>query len=110
MKKNFLTAFLLLCTLSLIFAFSRAPDTVVGHINFYGNAPHAYPGIVTVEGEVFSIRIEEGASFTLDDIKALQGHMIRFDGKIDRNPSGTFETLKDGVFTVFEFEDLSKTL
>ena len=90
-----------------LFAFGgKAPQTIVGHINFYGNEPFAYPGVVTVEGLEYTLYVPEGSEFTLKDITANQGLMLEFKGRIDDSQKGGFQVLKDGVFVVEKFKVL----
>ena len=91
-----------------LFAFGgKAPPTIVGHINFYGNEPFAYPGVVTVEGLEYTLYVPEGSDFTLKDITASQGQMLEFKGRIDDSQKGGFQVLKDGVFVVEKFKVLN---
>lgn len=90
-----------------VFAFGgRAPQTVVGHIKYYGNVPFEFPGIETVDGYHYSIKVEEGAEFTVKDITDASGYMLEFTGQIEKSKENAYEVLKDGVFVVSEFKKL----
>lgn len=106
LKKIFATVLFTGFFVSAIFCYSRAKDTVVGHIQIYGNAPVTYAGIVTVEGQVYTIYVPEGSDFSVADITAKQGSPIELTGKIDKSQKGGFQVLKDGVFTVYEWRVL----
>ncbi len=113
MKKSILLFILLLTAAAgIVFANGKGDsvpvEKAVGHINWYGNAPVAYPGLVTIEGQVYSLAVEQGASFSVKDITALQGHLIQVEGHINRQEIGGFQVLKDGIFVVNKFKDLSE--
>lgn len=96
---------LLLCCASG-FAFSRAndSDTAEGFINWFGNAPVEFAGFETTDGKLYTLAVEEGADFTLDDITALQGTKLHIEGRIEDKDKGGFHVLRDGVFVVSKFE------
>ena len=59
--------------------------SVKGYINYYGNEPFATPAFKTDDGQIFSMSIEEGAKFALDEILALQGNYLELTGIIEEN-------------------------
>ncbi len=113
MKKN-LVAFVFAVLISGVFgvfnAFAfggRAPQVVVGSIKYYGNDPFAFPGFETVDGLVYTIKVSEKSSFTLEEIAAKQGNLLELTGKIDKSKKNGFNVLKDGIFVVEEWRVIS---
>lgn len=110
MKKSLLKAiFALVFSLCNLFAFSfggRPPESIVGHVKYYGNVPFEFPGFETVDGYIYTIKIEENADFSLKDITAAQGYLLELTGEIDKNQKNGLNVLKDGVFTVSEWKKL----
>lgn len=106
MRKSVSTvlAFLLCCAAA--FAFSKASDSdeAEGFINYYGNAPVEFAGFMTEDGKLYTLAVEEGASFTLEDITALQGTRLHIEGRIEKKSGDSFQALKDGVFFVSSYE------
>lgn len=110
MKKIFSVLLIVVSLAGLCFARGRtdSSDVVSGYINWYGNEPFAYPGLVTEDGRVFTITVAEGEKFTLNDITALQGNLIELKGKIDNSQPVGFEVLKDGIFVVKKYKVVNK--
>jgi len=111
MKKLFtilLFVFVSVIPTSFIFAYGgQAPQTAVGSITYYGNAPFAFPGLQTVDGYLYTLAVEENAPFTLKDIEAAQGNLIEFTGTIDKSQKNGLNVLKDGIFIVSEWKILN---
>lgn len=111
MKKRILFfAFIVLST--FCFAMGKSDEVssserIFGFIKWYGNAPVEFAGIETVEGQIFTLRIEEGSPLELKQITSLQGHLLQLDGRIEKLDSINYQVLKDGIFYVQKFEDLS---
>ncbi|MBQ0050885.1 MAG: hypothetical protein KBT11_02340 [Treponema sp.] len=106
MKRFALASFLFALICGFAFGYGKAPATVVGHINFYGNAPVEFPGIVTVDGQTYGLKIAEGSAFTLKEISSHQGELLELTGEIE-NPKGpAYQRLKDGFFIVSEWKVL----
>jgi len=112
MKKIFAVLMVLASLAGFAFAGGKgdasAPDHADGYIKWYGNAPFEYPGFVTVDGQIYTIAVEDGSSINVDDISALQGYLIHIDGRIDKLQIGGFQVLKDGVFVVSDYKKLTK--
>lgn len=90
-----------------VFAFGgKAPASVVGHIKFYGNAPFEYPGIKTVDGNLYAVQVEENSGISLDEIKATQGKMIELTGRVEKKEKTSIFSLRDGTFVASEFKIL----
>lgn len=110
MKKSLLKAiFALVFPLCSLFAFSfggRPPESIVGYVKYYGNVPFEFPGFETVDGYIYTIKIEENADFSLKDITAAQGYLLELTGEIDKKQKNGLNVLKDGVFTVSEWKKL----
>ena len=110
MKKSFIkTLFFLAISFcaSSVFAFGgRAPQTAVGHVKYYGNAPFEFAGFETVDGYVYTLKVEEKSKFTLKDIEDAQGYMLELTGEIDTSQKNGFNVLKDGIFVVSEWKKL----
>ncbi|MCR4821748.1 MAG: hypothetical protein K5873_02615 [Treponema sp.] len=109
--KNNLKSFIFILILGLLslsaFAFGgKAPQTAVGSIKYFGNAPFAFPGLECVDGYLYTLQVEEGASFTLKDIEEAQGSLIEVTGSIEKSNQLGPNTLKDGVFVVSEWKRL----
>lgn len=105
--KSLFIAFAFLFAGGSLFAFGgRAPQTIVGHVKYYGNVPFEFPGFETVDGYIYTIKIEENADFSLKDITAAQGYLLELTGEIDKNQKNGLNVLKDGVFTVSEWKKL----
>jgi len=105
--KSLFIAFAFLFVGAFLFAFGgRAPQTIVGHVKYYGNVPFEFPGFETVDGYIYTIKIEENADFSLKDITAAQGYLLELTGEIDKNQKNGLNVLKDGVFTVSEWKKL----
>lgn len=82
------------------------PETVIGHIKFFGNAPVEFPGLETDDGKLYTIQVAEGAKFTLKDITAAQGNKIELTGIIDDSQKIGLNVLKDGVIVVTAWKKL----
>lgn len=111
MKKIFAVLLVFASVIGFTFASGKGdtcPDHAVGHIKWYGSAPFAYPGFVTVEGNIYTIAVEDSSSFSVEEISALQGYLLQIDGRIDKLQIGGFQVLKDGVFVVSDYKKLSK--
>lgn len=106
MKKFLISLLVLICGAG-VFAFGgKAPASVVGHIKFYGNAPFEYPGIETVDGNLYAVQVEEDSGVSLDEIKSTQGKMIELTGRVEKQNKFAFNSLRDGIFVVSEFKIL----
>lgn len=109
MKKSILTVLALLLCAAAGFAFSKAQDsdTAEGFINWFGNAPVEFAGIETTDGKLYTLAVEQGADFTLDDITALQGSRLHIEGRIEKEKQkGGFQVLRDGVFIVSSYREV----
>ena len=73
----------IICGFSL-FSMSKAPNSVEGYINIYGNEPHTYLGIETQDGKVFVLKAEKEL---LDELQNQQGYLLKLDGKFIENKS-----------------------
>ena len=105
--KSLFIAFAFLFAGSSVFAFGgRAPQTIVGHVKYYGNVPFEFPGFETVDGFIYNIQTEENAAFSLKDITDAQGYMLELTGEIDKSQKKGVNTLKDGVFVISEWKKL----
>ena len=106
-KKSICIALLLLASETIVSAFGgRAPETVTGHIKYYGNAPFEFPGIETADGYLYTLQVEENAPFTIEDIEKEQGFALQFTGTIDKSQGNGLNVLKDGIFIVSEWKKL----
>lgn len=105
-----LLAVLFACTSSLTFAFGgKAEDTkttVIGHIKYYGNEPFDFAGFETDDGLLYTIKVEENANFTMEDITYNQGKRLALSGIIDSSHKNGLNVLKDGIFVVSEWKEL----
>lgn len=106
MRKSILTVIAIFLCCAAVFAFSKASDSdeAEGFINYYGNTPVEFAGFMTEDGKLYTLAVEEGASFTLEDITALQGTRLHIEGRIEKNSRSGFQALKDGVFFVSSYE------
>lgn len=105
--KSLFIAFAFLFAGGSLFAFGgRAPQTIVGHVKYYGNVPFEFPGFETVDGFIYTIQIEENSAFSLKDITDAQGYMLELTGEIDKSQKKGVNTLKDGVFVVSEWKKI----
>lgn len=107
MKKSILTVLALLLCAATGFAFSRADDSAEaeGFINWFGNAPVEFAGFQATDGKLYTLKVEDGSDFTLDDITALQGSKLHIEGRIEKEKQkGGFQVLRDGVFVVSSYK------
>ncbi len=112
MKKLIFALSLFSLFTAFCFSMSRSKDAAeaTGFIRWYGNVPVEYAGFETVDGKLYSLEAAEGVSFSVKDITALQGHLIHLEGKVKKSSGAAFQELKDGVFIVEKYEDLSPEL
>ena len=108
-KKIILMLGFVLCALS-VFAFGGKSEetqtTIVGHIKYFGNAPFEFAGFETVDGFLYTLKVQENAKFSLKDIEAEQGNMLELTGEIDKSQENGLNVLKDGIFIVSEWKKL----
>ena len=108
-KKIFL-AFCVLLVAGVVFAFGGKSEetqtTIVGHIKYFGNAPFEFAGFETVDGFLYTLKVQENAKFSLKDIEAEQGNMLELTGEIDKSQENGLNVLKDGIFVVYEWKKL----
>lgn len=88
---------------------SKSRDTVEanGFIQWFGNSPVEYAGFKTDDGKLYTLEVAENAKFKLKDITRLNGHLLHIEGKVRKSKKESFLELKDGVFYVEKYEDLS---
>jgi len=109
MKKAILFSAVLLLLCCAASAMSKSRDTVEanGFIQWFGNSPVEYAGFKTDDGKLYTLEVAENAKFKLKDITRLNGHLLHIEGKVRKSKEGFFQELKDGVFYVEKYEDLS---
>ena len=77
--------------------------SVKGYINYYGNAPFASPAFVSDDGLIYTMILEEGVQFTLDDIVALQGNYLELTGIVDTEAQTILPTT-NGTITIHSYK------
>ncbi len=109
MKKLFLLLLgIFFCAFSLMAFGKRDVECVAGYINYYGNAPFAFPGFEAVDGRVFALKVKKGSSFTVKDIALKKGSLLELTGKIDTSALNGPDVLSDGVFVVSKWKVISE--
>ena len=58
--------------------------TITGSVRIFGSAPHTFPGIVDENGIEYSVYPPEKE----DELRSLQGHLIRFNVIVLEQPQG----------------------
>ncbi|MBP5465813.1 MAG: hypothetical protein J6Y13_11660 [Treponema sp.] len=99
-----LTAVLSLSALSL--SFSSPVKNMKGSVRFFGNSPFEYPGFQAEDGSQYTLEVQEGAEFTLDDISSHSGELIELSGKLKKKKGG-LASLSGGHIIVESYEILS---
>lgn len=98
-----------MCTTILVFSFSK-PNvndsvSIAGYVKLYGNEPFTFLGFTSDSGEKYSLIADENI---LQEVRKAQGKKIVIKGykKTVEDNEKTFNlnTLKDGTFTVIEWE------
>lgn len=91
----------------------KAPQTVTGHVNMYGNEPFAFPGFQTEDGKTYTLVVDENKSdknVTLKRMQQFQGELLELTGKtisLKKNELPGPNILKDGQFIVYSYKDIS---
>lgn len=78
-----------------------------GHINYYGNAPFEEPAFKTDKGELYTMSVEEGAKFTLNDVLSMQGHYLQLSGIIEE-PDISQALGAKGKIVISSYKEVSK--
>lgn len=105
--KKILALLLALFFCQLCFSFGgKAPASVAGHIKFYGNAPFEFPGIETVDGNLYAVQTDENSGISLKEIEKTQGKMIELTGRIEKKEKLSVFSLRDGIFIANEYKIL----
>ena len=108
MKKNRLFA-LFVATLSLSalsLSFSSPVRNMKGTVRFFGNSPFEYPGFQAEDGSQYTIEVQEGAEFTVDDMSSHSGELIEISGKLKKKKGG-LSSLSGGHIIVESYEVVS---
>ena len=105
--RKFLFGTIILLSVFSAFPFGgKAPKSVTGHINFYGNAPFEYPGIKTADGYLYAVQTEKDSGVSIEKIKETQGKLVELTGHVEKKEKLSIFSLRDGIFVVQDFKIL----
>ncbi|SFI52940.1 hypothetical protein SAMN04487775_102215 [Treponema bryantii] len=105
--KKYLIFFLILCSMSLCFAYSKPKkaagntDAVTGYIKVYGNEPFTFIGLVTEDEKEYSLKASDEV---LAELRKVQGKKIEIKGTIEKSEQLSMNELKDGNLIVLEWK------